>query len=1178
MSKFVHLHNHTHYSLLDSITTIDELVTAAKNDEQSAIALTDHGVMFGGLELYKTAKEKSIKPIVGMEAYMANGSRFDKNSKAEKKKNYFHLLLLAKDNQGYRNLMKLTSLSHTEGMYYKPRIDRELLEKYKDGLIVTSACMGGVVGSHLLSGDIDLAREAVQYYKDLFGDDFYLEIQNHFMDKDKIILKYVPELAKEFNVKLVATNDIHYLKKDNAGGHQMLLNIRDSSSANKPTFDLKQLLYGTDEYYFKTSNQMHEIFKEFPDSLTNTVEIAEKVDLNIELNKYFMPNFEIPTTSVSKDYDEYLKELVYIGLNERYNNELSEEILSRTEYELSVIKSMGFPTYFLIVWDFIKAAREMGVSVGPGRGSAAGSLVAFALKITNIDPLKFGLLFERFLNPERVSMPDIDIDFADDKREKVIEYVKNKYGANSVSMISTFGKLSTKAVFTDVGRVLKIPLDEIRKITSNIDTIFGKVDSIEVALNKQPLQWLRDTKDERLIELVKYSRQLENKNRSIGTHAAGVVIAPGDITDFVPLYKPSKIKESIGIDVASQYNMNHIESAGLLKMDFLGLKTLTIIEDTLKMIEINHNVKIDIDEIDLNDQKVFELLTEGRTLSVFQFESSGMSEYMRKLKPTHIDDLIAMNALYRPGPMSFIPDFIDVKHGRKKVEYPHILLKDLLDPTNGIMVYQEQIMEVGKVIANFTLGEADLLRRAIGKKDIPKLAKLKSKFVEGASVNGVSEKQAVEIYELIEKFANYGFNKSHSAAYSYLAYQTAWLKTHYPAEFIAANMTAELNNLDRIVELKEEAKKFGIKVLAPDINQSIAYFIAKDNKIFFGLGGIKNVGVSAVDQIVEARKEKPFTSLFDFCARVDNRTINKRSLEALICSGAFDLLYNGLRTSLFSSIDFALEYGKRVDEENSNSTDSLFGAASENEIAEPTLVIVPEWTNEERVNKEFEFLNFYLSGHPLDKYEPFFYYISDFFKYKMNDLPNDKITVCGRVTNLKIRTAKDNTNFAFFTLEDFNRKIECIIWRDKYKHFGELLTDGSFIVIEGKKMLDDFGKNKDDGNNEEVVDENENFKIVISEIKTLNSQINRIKGLKFWIELEEENIIEKLEKVEEFIKVKNINPDVRTNNSKIEIQFNVKSNQNLTSKFVKQNVIVNLELNNLLDLIDKFGYHKVRLM
>lgn len=1170
MPKFIHLHNHTHYSLLDSITTVKELVKAAKDDNQNAIALTDHGVMFGGLELYKTAKSSDIKPIIGFEAYMANGSRFDRNAKAEKKRNYFHLLLLAKDNTGYKNLMKLTSLAHTEGMYYRPRIDRELLEKYKDGLIATSACLGGIVAAHLLDDNLPAAKESVQYYKDLFGDDFYLEIQNHFLEKDKIVLDNVPLLAKEFGVKLVATNDIHYLKKGNAQAHQMLLYIRDSSSSNQPVYDLKTLYYGTDEYYFKSSEQMVELFKDYPEAISSTVEIADKVDLTIELGNYFMPNFEIPKTAKSTTYDDYLRELVYEGLNSRYGNNLSQEVIDRIEYELKIILQMGFPTYFLIVWDFIKAARDMGVSVGPGRGSAAGSLVAYALRITNIDPIKYGLLFERFLNPERVSMPDIDIDFADDKREKVIEYVKQKYGENSVSMISTFGKLSTRAVLTDVGRILKIPLDEIKKITSNIEVIFGKVDSIDDAINKPALHWLRDTKDPKLIELLSFAKQLENKNRSIGTHAAGVVIAPGDITNFVPLYKPSKMKESIGIEVASQYNMAHIESAGLLKMDFLGLRTLTIIEDTISMIKQNYDISINIDEIDLADPKVYDLLTEGKTLSIFQFESQGMSEYLKRLKPTHINDLIAMNALYRPGPMSYIPDFIDVKHGRKKVEYPHPLLKDILDPTNGIMVYQEQIMVVVQVIANFSLGEADLLRRAVGKKDKPKLEQLKPKFLEGSKVNGVTTKQAEEIFDLIEKFANYGFNKSHSAAYSYLAYQTAWLKTYYPAEFIAANMTAELNNLPKIVELKEDAKYFKIKVLAPNINQSVANFVAKDKKVFYGLAGIKNVGVGAVDLIVKARQEKPFSSLFDFCARVDPKAVNKRSLEALICAGAFDSLQNGNRASMFNNIDIALEYGKRVQESKSNATSSMFGFDDETSIPEPNLTDSPSWSSEERLAKEYEYLNFYLSGHPLEKYEPFFYFFSDLFKYEKGKLPNDKIMLCGKVKNIRVRTAKDNSNYAFFFIEDYKNEVECISWRETYKNYGNLIENENLVVLIGKKMVDDFGKDKEENTDD---DKPENFKIVVSEIYTLESQMNKINGLKLWFNLSDEGN----EEISSLKLIKSL--EVPKESSKIppyKLHFNIKKENNQTSKYISHSIYLNNNFNALVDIIDKIGFDKVR--
>lgn len=1096
--EFVHLHNHTHFSLLDAAATVDELLKCAQADNQKALALTDHGVMFGCLSFYKKAKDYGVKPILGMEAYMANGSRLDKSARTEKKKNYFHLLLLAKNHTGYKNLMKLTSIAHIDGMYYKPRIDFELLQSHSEGLICTSACLGGVVASHLLSNDYQLAKKTALEYKELFGDDFYLEIQDHKLSGDKIVLEQVPILAKELGIKLVATNDIHYIKKEHAVAHNVLLNIRDATAANSGTFNLQQLRYGTPEYYFRSQKEMIELFKDFPEAIESTVEIADKCDLKLDLKSNFMPVFPIPITSKSTTLDEYLRELSYEGMHRKIAH-ITPEITDRIDFELSVIKNMGFPGYFLIVADFIKAGRDMGVRVGPGRGSAAGSLVAYCLDITNINPLEFDLLFERFLNPDRVSMPDIDIDFADDKREMVIEYVKQKYGENAVAMIITYGKLSSKAVLTDVARVIGYPQNKVKEITKKIPVKFGKVFSVKDAIEIPELRWVKESDDPKVKELLEYSMLLENKNRSVGTHAAGVVIAPGDITDYVPLYKPSKVKEDSSIQVATQYDGKDLESAGLLKMDFLGLRTLSIIENSLTMIKNNHDIDIDIDAIDFTDKKTYDMMSDGNTQAVFQFESPGMQEYLRQLKPQNLEEITAMNALYRPGPMSNIPDFIDRKFGRKPVEYLHPIMSKSLQNTYGIIVYQEQVMRLVQDIAGFTLAQADELRRAMGKKNKEIMEKMMPKFIEGAAIHNISKKLAEEIYDLIYKFADYGFNKSHSVAYSYLAFQTAWLKTHYPSEFLAANMTAELNDQAKIVALIDEGKKFNINVLPPDVNKSMAHFVAFDKVIFFGMAGIKNVGVPAVESIVKARIEKPFTSLFDFCARVDTRLVNKRALEALVCSGAFDNLKNGHRAALFASIENAIDYAKRINEVDS--AESLFGGFSEVDIAEPSLYEIEEWTDKERLEKEKEYLNFYISGHPLERYKPHAYSFSTFTSDVSYILENniDDGRFCGLVTNVRTRIDGKQNTIAFVQVEDFRGKIECIFWSDAFSKYQSLLVEDVVLVFSGKISVDE---------------DSSQIKMVVREVMSIEDSVKKLgKGYKIWIDLENPEQEVQLEKV-----------------------------------------------------------------
>jgi len=720
MRDFVHLHNHTHYSILDATCTPKELVDAAVKDGQQAVALTEHGVMFSALEFYNYAKKSGIKPLIGMEAYIASGSRFEKisgKSKDKKHRNYYHLILLAKDIRGYKNLLKITTIAHKEGFYYKPRIDKEILELHKDGLIACSACIGGVINGHLVAGEFEKAYNEALYYKNLFGDDFYVELQSHELPEDKVVLSEAPRIARELGIKLVASNDVHYISKEHAIAHNVFLLIKDSSAANSGTLNINDLRYRTSEMYFKSREQMNALFRDFPEALDSTIEIANKCDIEFK-EQLFMPDFQIPKSSAAETLAAYLREITIEGMEKRYSmkfDELGEDIRSRVNYELDVIETMKFPGYFLIVWDFVRAARELGVSVGPGRGSAAGSLVAYALGITNVNPLDYDLLFERFLNPERYSMPDIDIDFSDEGREKVIEYVRNKYGQDSVAMICTFGKLSSKSVLTDVGRVLGVPLSTVKDVTKKIPVFRGKVKPLKDAFDMAELGWIKNTDDPIVSKWRDYSLLLEDKIRSVGTHAAGVVIAPGDISNYVPLFVSPNLKKQ-NVDYATQYSMNELEKAGLLKMDFLGLRTLSIIDHTLDQIYLNHKVKIDVDAIDFHDKETYDLISSGRTTGIFQFESGGMQDYLKKLKPKSLEELTAMNALYRPGPMDNIPEYIDRKFGRKPIKYLHPIMEKSLKPTYGIIVYQEQVMQLVRDIAGFSLGQADILRRAMGKK------------------------------------------------------------------------------------------------------------------------------------------------------------------------------------------------------------------------------------------------------------------------------------------------------------------------------------------------------------------------------------------------------------------------------------------------------------------------------
>jgi DNA polymerase-3 subunit alpha len=1048
MSDFIHLHNHSHYSLQDGACTVDDLIAAAKKNNMHAVALTDHGVMYGAAEFYKKAKKEGIKPIIGMEAYIVKeGSRFDRGTNEtngrRKSKHYNHLVLLAKDKEGYKNLSKLSTIGHTEGFYYKPRIDLEVLRKYHNGLVCTSACVSGPIAVHLINKDYEKARKTAITYKEIFGDDFYLEIQDHNLEFDIAVLEGMPKLAKELGIKIVATNDCHYIEKEHSIAHNILLLLSDKNGA-----DYTKLKYRTDQIYFKSADEMKKMFKNYKGAIENTLDIESKINLDLNFEGHLYPQFPIPQDSKAKNLDEYLELLAREGLHIKIKN-VTPEVEERFNFEMEVIKKMGFSGYFLIVQDFINSAKKMSIPVGPGRGSVAGSLVAYTLGITNINPLSYDLLFERFLNPARKSMPDIDVDFADDKRGEVIDYVRNKYGSECVSQIITFNRLSSKAVIRDVARVLKIPIPTVNKITKYIPSKFGKVYTIDQALKEVPeLRWVRDSDDESIQNLIKYAKVLEGMNRNASKHAAGIVITPEDVSNYVPL--ANAVSQS---EIVTQYNMKEIEGAGLLKMDFLGLRTLTIIRDTLDLIKKNRNEDLDIENIPLDDKKTFRLFSKGQTTGVFQFESAPMREYLKKLNPTSISDLSAMNALYRPGPMEFVDDFIDRKHGRKKVEYLHPMLGTILKETYGIIVYQEQVIQIANKIGGMSLSEADILRRAMGKKDLLAMKEQKEKFINGAIKNGISKKAAADIFDAIDKFANYGYNKSHSVAYSYIAYQTAYLKAHYTAEFLAANLKNEFGNTDKVTNFLEDCRRQKIEVLPPDINNPSVYFDVQNGKIRFGLSAIKNVGVPAVEEIIKSKKQigRNFKSIFDFCANVDTRIVNKRGLEGLILAGAFDSIHKN-RASLLEAVEIGLNFGNRIHNSKLASEDSLFSDLKEEiKISEPELPKVNPWSSSEMLARERQVVGFYITDHPLRRYELEYKYLASIHFGETEKLEEmDVVKGCGVVTELKNKIDKSGRNMAFFKLDDFSGSCESIMFSKVYEEFGRYVKEEECIFIIGR--------------------------------------------------------------------------------------------------------------------------------
>ena len=1033
-SEFIHLHNHSDNSLLDGAQNVPSVLETITDLGMDSVALTEHGNLFGAVSFYKKAKDKNIKPIIGCEVYVAKGSRFQKD-RSSGMGQYNHLVLIAQNYQGYKNLMKIVTHGYLEGFYYKPRVDTEILQKYNEGIICLSACLKGILPETLIYNGLEAGKKVAEEYSSIFPGRYYIELQNHGIPEELQNIQLATKLAKEMNLPIIATNDAHYAKKEHYKAHDVHICI----GTGKHLSDKNRLKYPGNEFYFKSQDEMFSLFKQFPEALENTRALTDSVDLEIPMEDYHLPWYSIPGDKKSKDIDEYLKTLCSKGLKIKYEN-INSEINNRLDYELSVIKKMGFASYFLITADFVEYAKKNKIPVGPGRGSAPGSIVSYALGITNIDPLKHNLIFERFLNPDRISMPDIDIDFCVERRGQVIDYLKSIYGEDSVTQIITFGKMNARAVIRDVGRVMSYSYSEVDKIAKMIPE--GPKVTLDQALKQN--SDLRSVSQTNYKELIDNAKVLEGMTRHASIHAAGVVVAPGDLTDFVPLYRSSQG------DVTTQYDMKELESIGLLKMDFLGLRNLTVIDKTIDLIKKRFDKEIDIDKIDMEDPKVYELFAKGLTVGIFQFESAGMREFLKKLKPKGIDGLIAMNALYRPGPMQNIDRYIKRAHGKEKVEYVHPLLEEALKETYGIIVYQEQVMQIANIIAGFTLSEADEMRRAIGKKIRSLMDQMADKFVKGAVKNGLSKGKAKQIFELIDKFAQYGFNKSHSVAYSYIAYQTGWLKTHYTAEFMSANLTSEMNNTNKVVVLINECRKLDIKVHAPDINNSgINFEPLNDKEISFGLNAVKNVGVKALEQFIQVRnKHGKFQSIFDFISKVDQRLVNKKVLESLILAGAFDSL-NENRAQLFEAVDLAINYGNQVDKQTNKNQINLFGDQEEL-VKVPDLPIIEDWDNQEKLSKEKEVLGIYVSGNPLIKYADIIEELSNYdFSEKQILKENSIVKIGGAVTNFKLHFDKKNQQMAFFNLDCLGGQAEAIIFHDAFDKYKEIIKDNNIVFLVG---------------------------------------------------------------------------------------------------------------------------------
>lgn len=1096
---FVHLHIHSEYSLLDGANRIKDLPVRAKELGMNAIAITDHGVMFGAIDFYKACKANGVKPIIGCEVYVAPRGRKDKEPKIDEK--YNHLILLAKNNEGYKNLAKLVSLGFIEGFYYKPRIDKEILEKYHEGIICLSACLAGEVNQAILNNNIEEAKKVALWFKNLFGEDYYLEVQNNGIKEQVLVNQKLVDLSRELNIPLVATNDAHYLKKEDAYNHEVLLCIQ----TGKKMTDEDRMRFDTDELYVKSPEEMIEYFKNIPEAIENTVKIAEKCNVEFEFGHTILPNYDVPE-QYSTHYD-YLESLTQAGLAKRYGQNITKEIQDRAQYELSVIKKMGYVDYFLIVWDYINYAKTHNIPVGPGRGSGAGSIVAYSIGITDIDPIKYNLIFERFLNPERISMPDFDVDFCYEKRDKVIEYVCDKYGKENVSQIITFGTMSARMVIRDVGRALDVPYAETDKLAKMIPN------ELHITI-KKALEQNRELKelyenDATVKKLIEIAMALEGMPRQASTHACGIVITKEPVVNYVPLYMRDNT-------ISTQYIMTTLEELGLLKMDFLGLRTLTVIQDTIDLVKKDKCIEVEFDK-DMNDPKVYKLWQDGNSVGIFQFESQGMTNFMKELKPDCLEDIIAGVSLYRPGPMDQIPRYIANKKDPEHAVYTHPALKPILEVTYGCMVYQEQVMQIVRDLAGYSLGRADLVRRAMGKKKLDVMAKEREIFINGqldengnivvpgCVRNGIDAESANKIFDEMAEFAKYAFNKSHAAAYAVVSYRTAYLKAYYPAEFMAATLNSFLGNLDKIPDYIEECKRLNIQILKPDINKSYTKFTVDNEKIRFGLGSIKNVGTAAVDEIVEERtKNGEFKDFADFCERIKDLSVNKKCVESLTKAGAFDN-FEQTRSTLIASYETIIDTISNSDKKSFDGQVSMFDLTPvENKKIDEikyNYTILPEYAEKEMLFMEKEMLGIYISGHPLEKIKSQIELQTTINTYQMKKINSDIeetgmsefednqfVKYAGIVTSVKKKYTKTNKLMAFITVEDMYGPTEVIVFENCYQNCANILVEDSIILVEGRLS----------------VREDEDTKIVARDIKEFGIQKKKILSINI-TELDEES-------------------------------------------------------------------------
>lgn len=1087
MSKFVHLHVHSEFSLLDGANRIKDLPVRAKELGMDSIAITDHGVMFGVIDFYKACKANGVKPIIGCEVYVAPRTRFDKEPNIDNK--YNHLILLAKNNNGYKNLSKLVSLGFIDGYYYKPRIDKEILEKYHEDLICCSACLAGEVAQSILKDDMQKAEETAMWFKNLFGEDYYLEVQANSLREQALVNQKLITLARKLDIPLIATNDAHYLKKEDYYNHEVLLCVQ----TGKRMTDEDRMSFTTNDYYIKSPEEMEEYFSNIPEVLENTVKIAEKCNVEFEFGNTILPNYDVPP-EFETHYD-YLRKLSSDGMKKRYGDNIPQEILDREEYELSVIKKMGYVDYFLIVWDYINYAKSQGIPVGPGRGSGAGSIVAYSIGITDIDPIKYNLIFERFLNPERISMPDFDVDFCYERRQEVIDYVSRKYGHDHVSQIITFGTMSARMVIRDVGRALDVPYAETDKLAKMIPNEVHITIKKALEQNKE-LNDLYEG-DEEIRKLLDIAMGLEGLPRQASTHACGIVITKDPVDTYVPLY----VRDNL---ISTQYIMTTLEELGLLKMDFLGLRTLTVIQDTINLVKQNRGIDVEYDK-DMNDPKVYKLWQDGDSIGIFQFESQGITNFMKELKPDCLEDIIAGVSLYRPGPMDQIPRYIANKKDPENAVYTHPALKPILKVTYGCMVYQEQVMQIVRELAGYSLGRADLVRRAMGKKKLDVMAKERQYFIHGqlneegnviipgCVRNGIDEESANKIFDEMAEFAKYAFNKSHAAAYAVVSYRTAYLKAYYPAEFMAATLNSFLGNLDKVPLYIDECKRLSIQILKPEINKSFTKFTVEDGKIRFGLGSIKNVGLAVLDAIVKNREENgKFKDLADFCERMQNDSVNKKCIESLIKSGAMDE-FNQTRATLLASFEDIVDSINTASKHSFKGQITMFDMGGDNEEdldkIKYNYTILEEYSEKELLSMEKEMLGLYITGHPLESIRTEIESQTNINTLKMIEAKEEELETgktilkdaqnvkfAGIISSIKKKYTKTNKIMAFVTIEDLYGSCEIIVFENCYLNCSDVLIEDNIVLVEGRLSIR----------------EDEDTKIVASRITKFGTKNSRI--------------------------------------------------------------------------------------